>query len=193
MTSPTVPAPDRPAERTFGGWLLDMPRWKKIAVAAAVAAAIAGGLFSLVASEGTGGSVGITGLSSGQSGGATLVPGQPTTGQDPATTTTTPAPEPAGRGVFRLGFSFLVGFCLGSFLRSTLKIAAIAFGFWLFLTFLLAQYGILVVDWNAMQSLWNRFIGNVEQEWGSFQTFVTGSLPQAALATTGFAIGLKRH
>ena len=95
--------------------------------------------------------------------------------------------------MFRLGFSFIAGFCLGSFLRATLKIAAIAFGFWLLMTFLLAYYGIVVVDWHAMDSLWNRFASNVGQEWGSFQTFITGSLPAAGLATAGLAIGLKRH
>jgi uncharacterized membrane protein (Fun14 family) len=57
----------------------------------------------------------------------------------------------------------------------------------------LSYYGILVVDWNQMDSLWNRFATNVEQEWASFQTFMTGSLPAAGLAAAGFAIGLKRH
>jgi hypothetical protein len=44
-----------------------------------------------------------------------------------------------------------------------------------------------------MNSLWSRFTSSVAQEWGSFRTFMTGSLPSAALATTGLAIGLKRH
>ena len=188
MTSPSVPPPARPADRTLGGWLRDLPRWKKIAVVAAVASVAVGGILSLALAETqTSGPGGMTGLTSGQPAGATLVPDQPT-----GTGSTTVA-EPAGRGVFRLGFSFLAAFCLGSFIRSTLKIAAIAFGFWLCLTFLLAYHGILVVDWNAMNSLWNRFTSSVEQEWGSFQTFITGSLPAAALATAGLAIGLKRH
>jgi uncharacterized membrane protein (Fun14 family) len=177
---------DKPASlpRGFGGWLRDMPRWKKIAVAAAIGTLLVGGIWSLTGEppppSGNGGS--LSGLS------ATLVDGQPTTTAGP-----TPASEPAAKGVFRLGFSFLAGFSIGSFLRATLKIAAIAFGFWLFLTMLLSYYGILVVDWNQMDSLWNRFATNVEQEWASFQTFMTGSLPAAGLAAAGFAIGLKRH
>lgn len=177
----TSPAP-RPADRSFVDWLRDMPRWKKIAVAAALATLVVGGVLSLTGDPPPpAGGGNLSGLSN------NLVPGQP------PGTTTTPAPEePAARGVFRLGFSFLAGFCLGSFLRATMKVAAIAFGFWLALTMLLSYFGILVVDWNAMDSLWNRFAASVEQEWGSFQTFLTGSLPAAGLAVTGLAVGLKR-
>lgn len=182
MSTSSPPAQAPQAQRTFTSWLRDMPRWKKIAVAAAVGTAIVGGILSLTSgptpTAGSGNLSGLsTSLTSGPTGGAT--------GQA--------AEEPAAKGVFRLGFSFLAGFCLGSFIRSTLKVAAIAFGFWLFLTLVLSYYGILVVDWNAMDSLWNRFAANVEQEWGSFQTFMTGSLPAAGLAAAGLAIGLKRH
>ncbi len=159
-----------------------MPRWEKIVVAAALATVVTGAVLSASAGHApTGGSGNMSGLSS------SLTGGQPGSGA-PAT-----GEEPAAKGVFRLGFSFIAGFCIGSFLRATLKIAAIAFGFWLFFTFVLNYYGILTVDWTAMDSLWNRFAANVEQEWGSFQRFMTGSLPAAGLAVAGLAIGLKRH
>ena len=178
--SPT-PATAKP-NRTFGSWIKDMPTWKKLAVAAALATLVVGGVMSLSASPSGTTTGNMSGLSSSLTGGSTA-------GGTGAAT----AEEPAAKGVFRLGFSFIAGFCIGSFIRSTLKVAAIAFGFWLFLTLVLSYYGILVVDWQAMDSLWNRFATNVEQEWGSFQRFMTGSLPAAGLAVAGLAIGLKRH
>ena len=179
--SPTA----RPHDRSFVQWLREMPRWKKVALAAAIVTAAVGAVMTVTAQGNApvGGSGNLSGLSSG------LVNGQNPQGGAAAG----PVEEPAAKGVFRLGFSFIAGFCIGSFIRSTLKIAAIAFGFWLFLTMVLSYYGILNVDWNAMDSLWSRFTANVEQEWGSFQSFMTGSLPAAGLAVTGLAIGLKRH
>ncbi len=113
-------------------------------------------------------------------------------GVDPKTTATT-ADEPAAKGVFRLGFSFIAGFCLGAFVRAMLRLAAIAFGFWLAMTFVLSYYGLVVVDWHAIEGVWDRFTTNVGNEWGDFQRFVTGSLPAAGLATTGLVVGLKKH
>ena len=180
MTSPDAPSESAPPKaQTFGSWLRTMPRWKKLAVAAAVVTIVVAGVISYGSpAAGDGASGSMSGLN------ASLVDGQRTleTGQ-----------EPAAKGVFRLGFSFLAGFCIGSFIRATLKVAAIAFGFWLFLTMVLSYYGIMTVDWSQMDSLWSRFSGNVESEWGNFQTFMTGSLPAAGLAITGLAVGLKRH
>lgn len=178
MTNDPKPAAS-PPPRTFGTWLRDMPRWKKIALAAALGTAVVGGVMSLTHGGGHGSSGTMTGLST------SLVDGK--AGTADATH------EPAAKGVFRLGFSFIAGFCLGAFIRATLRVAAIAFGFWLLMTMVLSYYGIMTVDWAAMDTLWSRFAGNVEKEWGSFQTFVTGSLPAAGLVAAGFAIGLKRH
>lgn len=179
-TEPTQPPPSR---RSLGRWLADMPRWKKAAVLAALGAVAVGGALTLAASP-----VGVDGGGAGSGLATSLV-----AGQQPAGGTTQAPDEPVAKGVFRLGFSFLAGFCLGSFLRATLRIAAIAFGFWLLATMLLAHYGIVVVDWNALSSVWDRFTANVEQEWGSVQRFLTGSLPAAGLAATGLLVGLRRH
>lgn len=181
-TAPT--ATTTPHSRSLAQWFADMPRWKKGLLLGAVATAAIGGVLSL-----GGGDAG-TGTAGGAPSGAatSLLAGQPTTGVAAAA-----GEEPAAKGVFRLGFSFLAGFCLGSFVRATLRVAAIAFGFWLLLTMALAHYGILAVDWNAMSSLWDRFAANVEQEWSSVQRFLTGSLPAAGLAATGLVVGLRRH
>lgn len=176
------------ADRSLWQWFRDMPRWKKAVVCTSLVAAAIGGVWSLT-TGGPGTTSGGGGAASGLS--SNLIGGQPLPwpgGENPTVTE-----EPASRGMFRLGFSFLCGFCIGSFLRATLRLAAIAVGFWFVMTFALNYYGIVDVDWQAMDSLWNRFASNVEQEWGSFQRFMTGSLPAAGLAVTGLAIGLKRH
>lgn len=170
-------------KRSFGGWLRDMPRWKKLALGAAVVTVVVGAVWTLAS-----GSPAPSGSGAGSSGLTTHL----AAGADPKPAVAT-GDEPAAKGVFRLGFSFLAGFCLGAFVRATLRIAAIAFGFWLAMTLVLSYYGLVVVDWNAINDVWNRFTTNVGNEWGDFQRFVTGSLPAAGLAATGLAVGLKRH
>lgn len=167
-----------PETRSFSGWLKAMPTWKKALVASAVVAAAAGAVLS--ASQGSPPPAGGSGAA------ASFVPGSG--GSPPAAAT-----EPTSKGVFRLGFSFLAGFCIGSFIRSMLKVASIAVGFWLFMTFLLAYFGLVNVDWNAIQTVWDRFAAAIENEWGDFQRFMTGSLPAAGLAVLGLSVGLKRH
>jgi len=181
--------PGSDPQRSFVGWLRAMPRWKKIAIGTAVVMVVVGAVWTVgsgaplssTPSGGTGSNAG--GLATSlTSGGATT----PTGGA-------APAEEPAAKGVFRLGFSFLAGFCLGAFVRATLRLAAIAFGFWLAMTFVLSYYGLVVVDWHAIEGVWDRFTTNVGNEWGDFQRFITGSLPAAGLATTGLVVGLKKH
>ncbi len=58
---------------------------------------------------------------------------------------------------------------------------------------MLSYYGIVEVNWQGIDELWSTFMANVESEWSSFQRFMTGSLPAAALVATGFFIGIKRH
>lgn len=176
------------SRRTFGGWLRDMPRWKKVALLAATAALVTGAALMLVSGSPPAGGSGAGGGAAGLQ--ANLVPGQPQPGGGTGTVATE---EPAAKGVFRLGFSFIAGFCLGSFVRAALRVVSIAFGFWLAMTVALSYYGLVVVDWNAIDQVWNHFCANVEAEWGNFQRFMTGSLPAAGLAVAGLATGLKRH
>lgn len=185
------PNPPKPTHRSAGAWLMAMPRWKKIALLSATAMLATGAVMMLVSpgappTPGPGAASGASDLQ------ANLVQGGTGTG----TGTGQPgqvAEEPAAKGVFRLGFSFIAGFCIGTFIRSTLKVASIAFGFWLVMTLALSYYGVVNVDWQAIDQLWNRFCTNVEGEWGNFQSFMTGSLPAAGLAVAGLATGLKRH
>ncbi len=175
-------------------WVTDLPRWKKISLLAAGAVIVTGGVLMLVdpggatapASSATPG--GTSGAGSALQSGLMPEGGGGTGG----TGTPAPAEEPTAKGIFRLGFSFVVGFALGSFLRTTIRFAAIAFGFWLAATLVLAYYDLLVVNWQGIDDLWTHFMTAIESEWQSFQSFVTGSLPAAALVATGFFVGFKR-
>lgn len=179
--------------KSIGEWIAARPRWEKIVLGAATLALVGGGIWSLLqgdpepAQRATGDGAG-SALGSNLVGGGTR-----TTGGGEVAAAGEDASEPAAKGFFRLGFSFLAGYCVGAFLRATLKIAAIAVGFWLLMTFALSYIGIVQVDWHAMQSLWDTFASNVESEWGNFQDFMLGSLPATGLAVTGFLIAIKRR
>jgi uncharacterized membrane protein (Fun14 family) len=193
MADPSAP-PAASNEPGFRAWLASLPRWKKVTLVAAVGIVVVAGAVSL-ATTGSLGSSGGTAPAPAGSGGTMLGPSSSLVNGSGGSGTAggaAPVAEPASKGVFRLGFSFLAGFCIGAFVRAALKVAAIAFGFWLLATMALSYFDVLTVDWTAISSLWDRFAANVEREWGSFQTFVTGSLPAAGLAVTGLALGLKR-
>ncbi|MGK0205662.1 MAG: putative membrane protein (Fun14 family) [Planctomycetota bacterium] len=182
-----APAKAAATRRSFGTWLREMPRWKKVTTGIALAAAVLGGIMSLVTGDPAPADAAAGNLSGLN---ANLIPEQGGNGTEPGATA---AAEPASRGIFRLGFSFIAGFSIGTFLRAVLKLAAIVLGFWLVVTFLLAYAGLVTVEWDQIDALWNQFFGAIESEWGDFQAFMLGSLPATGLAVTGLAIGLKRH
>lgn len=172
--------------RSFAEWLREMPKWKKFTVGLALATVATGGVLALL----NGDPAPLAGAPSDMSGlRASLIEGTPQSGAS----TDAAQNEPASKGLFRIGFSFLAGFSIGTFLRAVLKLAMIVVGFWLLTTFLLAYSGLMTVEWDQIDALWNRFTDSIQGEWGSFQSFMLGSLPAAGLAATGLAIGLKRH
>lgn len=182
-----TPIDVQPTRRNFGTWLREMPRWKKITTGIALTATIAGGTLTLLTGDPTPTDT-VTGNMSGLN--ATLIAEQGGAGTESSATA---AAEPASKGIFRLGFSFIAGFSIGTFLRAVLKLAAIVLGFWLVVTFLLTYAELMTVEWDQIDALWNQFVGSIEGEWGNFQAFMLGSLPATGLAATGFVIGLRRH
>ena len=182
-----VPAPaSTNRRRSCREWLREMPKWKKAAVGLALATATTGGLMSLLNGDPTP-VIDSPGDMSGLR--ASLMEGAPQGSNSTAEDQT----EPASKGLFRIGFSFLAGFSIGTFLRAVLKLAVIVLGFWLLTTFLLAYAGLMTVEWDQIDTLWIQFTESIQGEWGSFQSFMLGSLPAAGLAATGLIIGLKRH
>ncbi len=178
--------------RTFAAWLAAMPRWKKVMVGSSLICALVGGTLLLLHQGEAATTVSAGGGRPGM-GSATFLPSNAPSGTGTGSTTPATGEEPAAKGIFRLGFSFLVGFCMGSFVRAAVKLASVAVGFFLVALFLLDQAGFVTVDWSAIDQAWSGFWANVGREWGDFQRFFTGRLPAAGLATLGLYAGFKRH
>ncbi len=108
------------------------------------------------------------------------------------------AEAPAGEGdwrpvLFRLGFSFFVGFCVAYALRAFFKISIVAIGLVLLLLFGLQYAGLIDVDWAAMEGCYDSASAWLWRQVTSLRRFVTGYLPSSASGIAGMAVGLKRR
>lgn len=92
----------------------------------------------------------------------------------------------------RLGFSFVVGFCVGYALRAFLKLSLIVAGTVVIAIFVLSYADLLDVNWSGMQEHYAALAGRVRQELSDFTTFVRGALPSTGLAGFGLFAGFKK-
>lgn len=176
-------APRPPSRReNLARWWQAQPTWTRVLLGLSVAAVVVGGVLTLAGGPTT---AAPANAPVGTGPGSTLVPGRPSGTQTPVADRSTSA------GVFRLGFSFVAGLCLGTFLRTMARLAAIAVGFWLFMTIVLASFDVVTVNWEAIDQAWDRFWSGVQ--WDDFEQFLTGSLPAAGLASAGLYAGLRRR
>jgi len=95
--------------------------------------------------------------------------------------------------VFRMGFSFFVGFCIAYALRTFVKVSIIAIGMMLLVLFGLQYAGIVEVNWLVMEDRYDTLVAWLQSETSSFTGFVTGYLPSAALATFGLVVGFRKR
>lgn len=182
-----APLTDLEPSTTRRRGLRGLPRWKLVLVFVAAACLIAG--IALIPFESKrsldGESPGIGALQTqGGAGGATLMPnedGGPTPGE-----------REMSPAFLKLGFSFFAAFAVGLAIRSFMRLALIFVGLQILALVGLTQLDWVTVHWEAISSAFDRFVANVEREAGSFQTLVTGSLPQAGLAGLGLFAGLRR-
>ncbi len=167
-----------------------LPRWKKILLGVAGLFVVTGFVLLAIGPGESGGD-----LSTSQSPGH--VPagaagfdvsnpgGQPTEAQQT---------ENALAPVFlKLGFSFFVGFAVGYAFRAFLKLTLIFVGVLLIALFLLSYVNWVTVNWDTMASAFDIFVRSVKDDTQAFQTFISGSLPQAGLASLGLVAGFKRN
>ena len=91
------------------------------------------------------------------------------------------------------GFSFFIAFCVGYAMRVWLKVSFLVIGTFLTGVFLLSYFHAIDVNWETLQGWYDRLAGKVGQEASDFRTFLTGSLPQAGLASLGLVTGFKRR
>jgi uncharacterized membrane protein (Fun14 family) len=141
----------------------------------------------------------------GQGGGVTFpfpVPGLPGSTSEPATT---PEGEPTGEvvvqaapddpwspAIFRMGFSFFVGFAMAFALRSFAKVTLVSAGIFFLLLFGLQYAGLVEVKWTAMADRYDSIQAWLKAQMGGFQAFVTGYLPSAGAGLAGLGLGFIR-
>jgi len=91
------------------------------------------------------------------------------------------------------GLSFAVAFAAGYALRTFLKMTIVVAGVVALAIFGLQKAGIVgEVDWSKAQGYWDSLTANVGEQFTSFKTFVTGSLPSAGAGTVGLLSGFRR-
>ncbi|MEM7229773.1 MAG: FUN14 domain-containing protein [Planctomycetota bacterium] len=93
--------------------------------------------------------------------------------------------------LFKLGFSFFVGFCIGYAVRTFVKVSIIGIGMILLILFGLQYAGLIDVDWNAFQDRYDGIMGWLRAETETFSQFVKGSLPSAGAVAAGLVFGFR--
>lgn len=185
------------AERTHSpdpstGWFAALAGWKKVLLLGAMLLMVTGAVLMVVESgqepPATGGGNGAGSSLTGNS----FVPGGPTGGTGGTQPAAATGEEPMSAGFFRLGFSFVAGFCIGLAVRKTLKLAALLVGLLLICLFLLSYFELIEVKWHDIDRLFESFVQRIERESDRFRTFITGSLPAAGLAALGLVAGFKK-
>lgn len=135
------------------------------------------------------------------------VPGLPgSTGEPAATPEGEDAGEPSGEAVvgadpddpwspaiFRMGFSFFVGFAMAFALRTFAKVTLFSAGVFFLLLFGLQYAGLVEVKWTAMADRYDTIQAWLKAQLGGFQAFVTGYLPSAAAGLAGLGLGFIRR
>jgi uncharacterized membrane protein (Fun14 family) len=175
-----------------------MPRWKKVLLATAAFALVAGAgfrVYSLARGQGDGQKVVTdqrnltTGLRN--EGGQPFFPDGPRErsvdeGAEGSASTWSPL-------LLKGGFSFIAGFAIGFALRAFFKISAVVLGLVLLAIFGLQYAGVLNVDWHSLEAHFNRIVGSVTGEASGFKDFIAQKLPAASLAGLGLFTGFKKN
>ena len=177
--------------------LKNLPVWNKLLLVLAVLSMLAGaGLWAARAVGGerptsqraqAGGQAGAMGFVDPQTGKNRPLAGGTGQQQEAAADDWSPA-------FFKLGGSFLIGFCMGYALRAFFKMSIVALGVVFLAMFALNYYSKEpIINWSAVSGLMEQLMAKVQSEMGGFKTFVEGSLPSASLAALGLYTGFKKR
>lgn len=195
--------PEPAAAATGGGGIAGLPIWAWIAAALSVVT-MAGGLampYVLPAPEPEPAPVrelaprssltGETAPSGFLPGGGTL-PDRPADEPGATDEPAESADDVWSPAIFRLGFSFFVGFAIAFAVRTFVKFSLIALGMFFLLLFGLQYAGFITVEWGLIEQRYNESQSWIASQFSSFKDFVTGELPSAGLFATGFIIGFRK-
>jgi len=97
-----------------------------------------------------------------------------------------------GPVVFRMGFSFFVGFAAGHALRLFFKMGMLIVGVQILILVALQGFGWVSINWDEIRGGYDNFAAWLSGEGGGFTELLTGQLPSAAAGLAGLAIGFKR-
>ncbi len=93
--------------------------------------------------------------------------------------------------VFRVGFGFFAGFCVGYATKIFLRIVVVSTGIVLLVLLGLQYGGLIDVNWTVMGSHYDAFTEWLGRQTTTFQMFVTGHIPSSAMAILGLVVGFK--
>jgi uncharacterized membrane protein (Fun14 family) len=116
----------------------------------------------------------------------------PEGGQADEAVTAEPVNDPWSPAIFRMGFSFFVGFAMAYALRSFAKVTLVAAGVFFLLLFGMQYAGLVEVKWTAMADRYDSIQTWLRAQVAGFQAFVTGYLPSAGAALAGLGLGFIR-
>ena len=94
--------------------------------------------------------------------------------------------------VFRMGFSFFVGFAVAFALRSFIRFSLVTFGFFFLMLFGLQYAGFIDVNWTAIGDKYDSTRDFLGEQFASIKSFMTGMLPSGVAASAGLLTGFRR-
>lgn len=96
--------------------------------------------------------------------------------------------------IFRLGFAFFLGFAVAFALRAAFKVVLLVVGGVFLLLIGLQMAGLVSVNWEAFEGMYNTSTTWLAGQTESFTAFLRGYIPSGGSAVAGFGIGmLKKH
>ncbi|HPF13213.1 MAG: hypothetical protein H6830_05925 [Planctomycetes bacterium] len=170
-----------------------MPRWKMVAIGAAVLFLLVGLALRAQAPDPASTQSGMSGVQS-TGGAVNLVGGGQgaAPGQTPGQAVEDESISSYSPFFVKGGFSFLIAFCVGWALRTFFKVSALVVGVLALALFGLQKVGWVNVDWTAMSDWWDQIAGKVMAQTEGIKGFLTGNLPSAGLGALGLLTGFKR-
>jgi uncharacterized membrane protein (Fun14 family) len=94
--------------------------------------------------------------------------------------------------IFRLGFSFFLGFAIATALRMVVKLTLVGVGLFAMGLFGLQYAGFVEVNWTAIGDRYDSFAAWFTGQFESFTTFIAGYVPSIGAGLGGAFLGFKK-
>lgn len=94
--------------------------------------------------------------------------------------------------VYKFSFGCLMGLLCGYAIRSFLTQALVFCAAFSLLVYSLSYTGFLTIEWASMDQAFTGVLGGIEEQAMGFRSFVSGTVPAAALALFGLYVGFRK-